>query len=694
MRRLPAFLFIFLVLYLGFVTFWNRALLFSRFDETYWKDKYEQSQWKLPLSQRTIGDDGLYMYEGYRLIRGGDPITLNAEVPPFGKYLIGISIPLFYNAHIFGFLTTVFLIASTYVLSKLLFRQTLPALITAVLVATDPLIINQATLTMMDALQALFLMLFLTVLFQMTSLIKNRWMFISALAGLVLGLFSETKLPLLAPVLGVSGIVYMWKQTKNIRGIAVFFLCACAGYLLPYAGYFLHGYSFIDWLKLQKWIVSFYSHGNISPTWGSSVTTLIAGYYQNLFSRGWERATEWSPAWALLLFSSLAAIGAWIRSRNKDPRWGILFFTLCSVLGIYTVIPFWTRYLVTLLPLLYIAAVATLMRLPKHTMLILLCTLMLINVVSTIPRLITTPRATAAQVIYNMEHMFFTDLYEDTTMSFRAQADRETFRRFGLTTMAQGEIEHIEITPEGTLPSGFTSPQTLNMKITFFTRQLGSFTVNVSVPLVRENGRWRIPWQWSYMIPDLTETRVLETTLIPARRGVILASDKKPLAQDSPGYAVWVTPEKIDKSKEEALLSLLETVFDGRQPKVAIHQRIVGNTLSDAPIPIGVIPHAKTDPNVLALASFSGVTFTDAFFRETHPNNVVEIGKLTNAAYSECCTYYYSTTNYDGVSGVEKIKNKALKGFNGGSLVVKDAQGDTLSTLIEQTKQDGKNVEP
>jgi len=196
------------------------------------------------------------------------------------------------------------------------------------------------------------------------------------------------------------------------------------------------------------------------------------------------------------------------------------------------------------------------------------------------------------------------------------------------------------------------------------------------------------------MIPDLTETRVLETTVIPARRGTIHASDKKPLAQDTAGYAVWVTPEKIDKSKEEALLSLLETVFDGRQPKVAIHQRIVGNTLSDRPVVIGVIPHPKADPNVNALASFSGVTLTDALFREIRPNNVVEIGNLTNTAYSECCTYYYSTTNYDGVSGTEKIKNEILKGINGGRLILKDTGGVVVRTFIEQTTRDGTDTEP
>ena len=97
MRRLTISLLLILIAYLGLVTYTNRALLFSTFDEAYWKNKYEQSQWKLPLSVRTIGDDGLYLYVGYRLVHGNDPTSSNAEMPPLGKYLIGISIVLFGN---------------------------------------------------------------------------------------------------------------------------------------------------------------------------------------------------------------------------------------------------------------------------------------------------------------------------------------------------------------------------------------------------------------------------------------------------------------------------------------------------------------------------------------------------------------------------------------------------------------------
>ena len=693
MRRPVAFLILILISYLGLVIYSNRALLFSRFDQVYWKDKYEQSQWKLPLSQRTIGDDGLYLYEGYRLIHGGDPTSSNAEMPPLGKYLIGASILAFGSGYIYGLMTTLMLIAGTYILAKLLVKQTLPALLITVLLATDPLITNQYALTMMDALQASLLIMFLIILFHILTPKQKYSKHLALLAGVILGLFSETKLPVLTPIIALTGIWYVWTKTKALPLIAIFLIGGLAGYLAPYCVYFAHGHTIIDWLKIQKWIISFYTHSNLTPTWGSVVTTLLFGTYQNIFSRMWEKANEWSPSWGLLFFASLSALGIWLRTPKKDTRWGILFTLLLATFAALGGIPFWTRYLVVLLPLLYIAGSVVLSRLPLRLSLVLWASLLIINVASSVPILFSSPAATANQVIYNIEHLQFADLYEDTTASFRKHIDRETFRHFGLATMAGGEIEFIDITPTGPMLTGRSSPQLLSVTVTYYTRRLGPFTRQRTIPFVLEDNRWRIPWEWSFLLPELTETHTLETQVIPARRGSIFASDKKPLAEDIEGFMVWVTPGKIDKTKEDSLLSLLETTLDGRQPKVAIHQRIVGNTLSDAPIPIGVIPHPKTDPNIIGLSAYAGVTFTDAFARITHPNNLIKIGDVQNTVYSECCSVLYTTTNYDGVTGLEKAKNEILKGINGGTLILKDSQGHTIQTFLEKTKHDGQNVQ-
>jgi len=693
-RRLFTLLSIALVTYLSIVVYTNRALLFSRFDEQYWKDKYEQSQWKLPLSKRAIGDDGLYLYEGYRLIRGGDPTSSNAEMPPFGKYLIGASILIFGNGYLYGFFTTVLLLVGTYVLTKSLHKKLLPALFVTLLLATDPLITNQYALTMMDALQALLLIAFLILLLSCAA-INTKYRGATAIAaGVALGLFSETKLPVVTPIIGAVGLWYLWKKTGNVRLILGLLLGGIMGYLAPYAVYFAHGHTLIEWLKIQKWIISFYRHSNLTPTWGSAITVLMSGRYQNIFSREWLVASEWSPSWAIFFLASIGSGFFWISMKRRDSRWGILLGLLLAILCLYSVIPFWTRYFVLVVPLLYIGGSMLLSHLPTRHFLIIYSVLLIINVASSGSILFPSPQATANQFIYNAKHSFFTDLYEDTTKVFRKNQSREAFRRFGLLTMADGEIEHVKITPIGSPLTGRSSPQYLTATITYYTRRLGPFTQQTTIPFVLEDGRWRIPWQWSLILPNLTETTRLETTVIPARRGSILSSDKKPLAEDIDGYMVSVTPGRIDKAREDLLFSLLETVFNGHLPKVAIHQRIVGNTLSDQAIPLGVIPFSKTDPNIVTLSHFAGITLTDAPTRITHPNNVVDIGQLYNTAFEENCSSLYSTTNYDGISGVEQKKNTILKGINGGSLILKDQQGNRICTFINVPKHDGANVQP
>src|SRR5688572_26338485 len=128
MKKWQFLLIALLAVHLGLILYTNRALYTSRFDPVYWKDKYEQSQWKLPLSVRTLGDDGLYLYEGYRIVHGEDPTLLNAEVPPLGKYLIGASIVLFGNGHLYGFVILLLVLIAFYILATRLLNDITVAL--------------------------------------------------------------------------------------------------------------------------------------------------------------------------------------------------------------------------------------------------------------------------------------------------------------------------------------------------------------------------------------------------------------------------------------------------------------------------------------------------------------------------------------------------------------------------------------
>ena len=84
------------------IIYTQRAVFSEKYDQSYWKDRFEHSQWVLPLSKRIIGDDGLFAYIGYDLINGGSITGFDSEVPPLGKYLIGLSIKIFGNPYYYS----------------------------------------------------------------------------------------------------------------------------------------------------------------------------------------------------------------------------------------------------------------------------------------------------------------------------------------------------------------------------------------------------------------------------------------------------------------------------------------------------------------------------------------------------------------------------------------------------------------
>lgn len=604
-------------------------------------------------------------------MKGGNPTLLNAEVPPLGKYLIGSSVLTFGNGHWYGFIINTLTVLVLFLLSKLLLKNILSALFVTVLVMIDPLLTSQFPLTMLDSLQLFFLLLTLYLL------LHKRFV----LAGIAFGLFSETKFPILGPPLAIF-IAFFLKSKKSI---IVFFLAAAAAYLLPYIQYFALGHTFFDWLRVQKWIASFYLNSNLTPNMGSSITALLSGWYQNLFTKQWIHVPEWTPVWTLItplaFISSLITLWKIFKRQEKIIWLPIAGFTLFSLV-FFAIIPFWIRYLVLPLPFFYLMTV----KLVKSNYTIL--PFFLINLVVTAGILFPTPQRMLNQLAYNWQYGFFHDIYEDLSTD-KKKVSREEFRRFGQQIFSQAEIESTSIEFDMTKLSRFASPQNIPARITYFTRHLGSFSEEKTIQLLKENGQWKIPWDWKYLITNLDENLQLETTVVEAKRGSILASDKTPLAEDFESVMIWATPGRIDKSREEELLKLLWNLFDHKIAHIAFHQRIVGNSLPDLPIPLGIL----YKPVAEELRTFPGITLTPHFGRRYRQSNIVTVGKVINTSYFECCSYLYTTTAYDGDNGIEKERNSELKGYNGGTLVIKDENGNIVRTILKADKRDGKDVQ-
>lgn len=670
MRHIARLVPVVLLAFFAVILFSHRGLFFSKFDEPYWKDKFEHSQWKLPLSQRTLGDDGLYLYEGYRLIHGADPSLLNAEVPPLGKYLIGASVVLFNNGHIYGLLIYLVSLLLFFLLAVRLFPPTI-AIALAGLFALDPLLTRQAALTMLDGLQMVFLLLFFLLLRKRAHAI---------LLGAALGLFAETKFGVLAPALAVIGAIYL----RNWHGIFFFFASAAAAYLLPYIQYFLLGHSLVDWLQTQKWIVWFYAHNNLTPTFGSSLVALLVGYTQNIYSRAWQPISEWSPVWSVVTIATIAAI-------RKIWRPAAVF--VAAVFAFYLILPFWTRYLLLLLPFLYLGFGWFLEKVPKKIAPLLLAVLLSLNAVASLRVLFPTPETAVRQFVYEWEHGFFQDMYESITIDKRDKLTRDEFRRIGLTAYHEAEIESVQVSLGTTRWSHASSAQSIPFTATYRTRNLGEFTHAGSLPVIREEGRWRVDWDWELLFEDFAPGRAFVTTIVPGRRGSIVGGDKQAVSYDFPSLRIQIVPGEVDPAREEAMLSFIEDLFAKNVTAVAFHQRYVGNSLPDLPIAVAILGTPPTAEERSKLLSFPGVQLVPAPGRFQGKSNLTNVGFVANTAYGECCSSLYSTTNYDGFEGLEKEFNPTLKGTNGGTLTLTDPDGSVVRTIIQREKQDGRDVD-
>lgn len=676
-----------LFLYVSFIIYCNRGIYFQRFDQKYWKDKYEHSQWKLPFSPRILGDDGLYLYEGYRLIGGGDPTQTNAEIPPLGKYAIGITTIMLGNGSWFGFIVLVLVAASVFTFTKKLTGQTHVASLVTLMVVTDPLMTSQFTLTMLDGIQVLFAILVFIIIHA-----NGR----APLLGAAVGLYAAAKTPLYAPILGILALFYLVKRsTSPLFSILMYIGVGVTVYISQYAYYLWTGHTLMDVLAVQKWIIAFYRHSGLSANTGSALTTLFFGKYWNLFTKSWTGAGQFSPVWPpLMILVSLSAVRLYVfRDKTISALTPMLIYGL-SLLLLFTFIPFWTRYLVQVLPIFYVIAGVFLWRARATWFVPLSLLLCAGNLTASALILFPTPEATVRQITYEWSHGYFQDIYERLSLNDKRRMSREEFLKKGLFLNDAGQIEYAYTTLEPQRWSRTVKTQTAIVKILYHTRNLGSFLQTSAVPVIKENGQWKIIWKWENYISGLSDFSTLSTTVNQGKRGSIMKGETI-LAEDAVSYDVRITASLVNQTqeREQKLLETLSRLYP-HIPAKALHQRYVGSGLADREISLGTPTTAISDLRWEEIRGVPGVRLVPTISRVYHrePQDAGLVGEVYNSAFVECCSRLYATTTYDGGSGIEKEYNSTLKGYNGGTLTIVDNDGVTIRTILDVPRRDGQNV--
>lgn len=678
-----------LIAYLAVVGYAFRGYYFTIHDPHYWQERYSQSQWQFPISPRVLGDDGLYLAQGDLLIQGKDPTLYNPEVPPVGKYLIGLTTHTLHNGPILGFIVSSAVILIFYWVCFLLFRSTLFSLTLTLLLAVDPLFTDQFHLTMMDSLQLLFFLLTVLCLVYY-SRNKNLWSLLAAAA--TLSLAAGTKVPVLAFPLALFITLYLLAK-RNVHSALLFILTFAAFYVLPYIQYFRLGHSLREWISVQSFMAKTYLMSKLEAPKGVLFTSLLFNRTASLFTGERQTASFFSLAWPFLTLAGL--LGAIRLFFTKYLAFLFISTYVLLFIIIFSWLPFWQRYLVTLLPF-FILSLGYLLHpfyLAYRTVVVIgLCFVIGLHILPTSKVLFPTPESTVRQFLYDWEHGFFADMYQHIDSTTTHSLTRDAFTTMGLTVFTNLQIETITASIAAT-PEWRTREriQNIPVRITYVTRHLGPLSHTTDVPIIYEQGRWKIAWDWSLLLPHFQPQATISTVVHRARRGTLYDTKGRILAQDIQSAEITILPTQLVPHQESSLSTLIAELLGSPIEPFEVHHRYAFNRLMNYAVPIGVPVQPLTNSQINHLLTFSGIQLQPAFIR-TYPNGYSDtIGTLTNTTYLECCSRLYSASNYRGMSGYEQRYDTQLSGQNGGSISMIYPNGATV-VLLSRPKQDGEHI--
>lgn len=339
------------------VAYFNRWIFTYKFEPEYWENYYYTSQWNIPNSKRQISDEGVYRYIGYRLVNGENPFNIDYWVPPMGKYWYGIGAKYLDNPYLISYAIYLLSILIFSLISKLIFKKENLSWLAIYLWTINPLIVEQLWQTMLDLPMTLF---FLTHIYFLFSIKKNKSIKNLILSAIFLGLTAGTKPAYFIPMIGF--IDWLWilsiEKTNRFKKLLIYLFFVFGGYALAYTCYFIVHPNPIPWIRLHEKVINFQKGNGGSHDVLNIFRTIFLDKYRGFWVGGKEMLVKsWSlilPIGTILLVKNIFSL-----KRNIKKNSYITYLTLIGIgyILMCLTIDFWPRYLVLLIPILILMVV-------------------------------------------------------------------------------------------------------------------------------------------------------------------------------------------------------------------------------------------------------------------------------------------------------------------------------------------------
>lgn len=221
----------------------------------------------------------------------------------------------------------------------------------------------------------------------------------------------------------------------------------------------------------------------------------------------------------------------------------------------------------------------------------------------------------------------------------------------------------------------------------------GTINFTNTAKIVKENKEYKIDWSSSMIFPQLRNNDKVRISSIESKRGEILDRNDNKLAANGTILTVGIVPGKLG-DKEGNISKISE--LTGVSTEYINSQLSASYVKDDTFVPIKKIS-ASNENLKNQLLQISGVMINTTESRvytlgEEAAHLIGYVQKVNADDLKEQEGKGYNANSLIGKSGLEKAYEDTLRGIDGKEIYITDENGNRLTTLAKQEKQDGKDV--
>ena len=237
------------------------------------------------------------------------------------------------------------------------------------------------------------------------------------------------------------------------------------------------------------------------------------------------------------------------------------------------------------------------------------------------------------------------------------------------------------------LLSSTTNPSSASAmyKVTFNTGIFGSFDREIAMPLAMEGSAWRINWDHSLLLPELSGGNRLQLEAVKAERGAIYDRNGEPIVDQTSAYALAIIPNQIEDGREGQLLTQLSNLT-GRTSE-SIQASYEDIRLTNWYVPVGEVAEEEIPENssIFQLGGIQWSPFTSRYYYNggIAAQAIGYIQPIPEEQVEDYRALGYIGNENVGQAGLEKYAQNELGGKPAASLYVVDTNNQIISRLTQ-----------